>query len=284
MNQQLALLKLNLVILSSFVLVGCVGDNSPQPTPTPTPTNSSNIILQGVSGIGFNSGTGNSASPFNIESGFSTNPVIQLVYTNNGQAGADISNVVIRDPITYTKIYDTCSGYNLAGGQNSNCMVRVKLNESTTGNYPFEVPTLIYKDPLFPYTQQKQFLWANSKYAYVDVSNDVSNSVIGFVGVGNTINANVSQVSTWTINVRSNTSTATNFSMSLTPLFNVLGLMPYNMTCPFVDTSGQSCQYSFTTQPSQVIYPTTITLPFSYTDINSQSQTGSMQVTVIVNK
>jgi hypothetical protein len=269
--------------IASILVIAC-NSGSPQPTPTPPAPNSSNIILQGVSGIGFNSGTGNSASPFNIESVFSTSPIIQLVYTNNGQAGADISNIVIRDPITYTKIYDTCSGYNLAGGQNSNCMVRVKLKESATGNYPFEVPTLIYKDPLFSYAQQKQFLWANSKYAYVEVSNDASNNVIGFIGIGNIINTTVNQVSTWTVNIRSNASTASNFSMSLTPLFNVLGLMPYAMTCSFVDTSGQSCQYSFTIQPSQAIYPTTITLPFSYVDVNSQAQTGSMQVTVIVNK
>lgn len=151
-------MKLPLIIISASVITGCIGDNSPQPTLTTPPVNSSNIILQGVSGIGFINDSGNSASPFNIESGFTTNPVIQLIYTNNGQAGADISNVVIRDPVTYTKIYDTCSGYNLAGGQNSNCMVRVKLNNNTTGNYPFEVPTLIYTDPLYPYQQQKQFL------------------------------------------------------------------------------------------------------------------------------
>lgn len=274
---------IKLLAITTPLLIAACNNGASDETPPPPPPNGSNIILQGVSGIGFNSGTGNSASPFNIESGFSINPVIQLIYTNNGHAGADISNVVIRDPITYTKIYDTCSGTTLAGGQNSNCMVRVKLNESTIGNYPFEVPTLIYKDPTLPYMQQKQFLWANSKFAYVDVSTDVSNNVIGFIGIGNTINANVNQTSTWTINIRSNASTATNFSMNLQPLFDVLGLMPYTMTCSFVDTSGQSCQYSFTIQPSQVLQPSTITLPFTYTDANSQAQTGNMQATVIVN-
>lgn len=272
------------LIITPLLVTACnSGTSSNSATPTPTPINASNIILQGVSGIGFNNGTGNSFSPFNIESGFTESPIIQMVYTNSGQATATVSNVVIEDPITYNKIYDTCSGSNLAGGQNSNCIIRVKLNKNQFGEYPFEVPTLIFKDQTLPYSQQEQFLWANSKYVYTNVSNDTSNSVIGFIGVGNTINANINSLSTWTINIRTDSGIATNFTMSLNPLFDILGLFPYSMSCNAVDSSGQSCQYSFTIDPRQTMYPTTITLPFTYTDASSVQQNGSMQVTVIVN-